>query len=603
MILSTRHWLDVVRYADSGGYETDIYYRNAWRYRDYVIDSFNNDKPYDVFVQEQIAGDELWTDNLDLDPRRVYEVSTTKKMHLEARIGTGFYTLGPRIHESGLDAKRLAYETMTDWVDTTASAFMGITIGCARCHEHKFDALTQEDYFSMMAIFSNAREVELPLWTSMEEADWRQSYPKVEAVEQARNSYRLFESKHNGVELSPKQQSRKQELLLAIAQAVLNLPQKAAGQHAVDYVGLMHIPTASVLGRKHPELIKPVHLLSRGELQQPLQVMSPALPVAMARATGRTLPSLLKPFGARKEFALWLTQPDHPLTSRVIVNRVWQWHFGHGLVETPNDFGNMGQPPSHPELLDWLATRFVDGGWKIKDLHRLIMNSATYRQTSKFASPRHLADDPMNRLLWRMNRRRLESEALWDAVHTAAGTINLAMKGPPIVPPLAEDETASLRDKWHWVVTSDPEQHTRRGIYVLVRRNFPFPMFEVFDAPVTSVSCPTRDVTTVAPQALWGLNNKSVFWQATHLAERVIKETGTSQTAQIGRAWQITLGRSPSLEESTAALTLLESLKPQKSEPPPEEFPGLRSIPVDQAQALSKLCLALFNLSEFAFID
>ena len=378
-----RHWLDVARYADSGGYETDIYYRNAWRYRDYVVKSFNGDKPYNVFLQEQIAGDELWPDDLDLDPRRVYIVSAAKRRHLEARIATGFYTLEPRVHESGLDAARLAYEMMTDWVDTTASAFMGLTLGCARCHEHKFDPFTQEDYFSLHAIFAGARQVELPLWTSMEEADWRQNYPKVVAVEEARKTYRLFEAETQGKKLSPEQQSRKQQLLAAIAQAVLNLPERAAGQAAVDYAGLMHIPSASVLGRQHPALIRPVHLLERGELNKPRQRMQPALPQALAKATG-TPPELPRPFGSRKQLALWLTRPDHPLTARVIVNRIWQWHFGRGIVETPNDFGKMGRRPSHPALLDWLASGFVADGWKIKNLHRLIMNSAAYRQSSRY---------------------------------------------------------------------------------------------------------------------------------------------------------------------------------------------------------------------------
>src|SRR5262245_29148760 len=260
-----RHWLDVARYADSGGYETDIYYRDAWRYRDYVVKSFNDDKPYNIFVQEQVAGDELWPDNLDLDPRRVYFVSDEKRRHLEARIATGFYALGPRVHESGLDAKRLAYENLTDQVDTTASAFLGLTLGCARCHDHKFDPFTQEDYFSLQAIFATAREIELPLWTSVEEADWRQHYPKVVAVEEARKAYRLFEAQTQGKPLSQEQQARKQQLLNVIAQAVLGLPERAAGQAAIDYVGLMHIPTASVLEREHPALIRPVFVLKRGE--------------------------------------------------------------------------------------------------------------------------------------------------------------------------------------------------------------------------------------------------------------------------------------------------------------------------------------------------
>ena len=597
-----RHWLDVARYADSGGYETDIYYRNAWRYRDYVVKSFNDDKPYHIFVQEQIAGDELWPDNLDLDPRRVYIVPAGKRRHLEARIGTGFYALGPRVHESGLDAARLAYETTIDWVNTTCSAFMGLTLGCARCHEHKFDPFTQADYFSLHAIFASAREVELPLWTAMEEADWRQAYPKVVAVQEARKAYRQYEARTKGKPLTPEQSARKQQLLNAVAESVLKLPERAAGQAAVDYVGLMHIPTASVLGRQHPALIRPVHLLERGELNTPLQRMSPALPAALARATG-TATALPTPFGSRGRFALWLTDADHPLTARVMVNRIWQWHFGRGIVETPNNLGKMGQPPSHPGLLDWLATGFVADGWKIKNLHRLIMNSATYRQTSRFATAAHLNEDPDNRLLWRFNRRRLEAEALWDAVHASAGTLNPAIGGPPVVPPLAADEIASLREKWHWVVSADPAQHTRRGLYILVRRNFKFPMFDVFDTPVTSVSCPTRDVTTVVPQALWGLNNKSVFRQAMHLAGRVAKEAGMDPKARVERLWQLTLGRPPRAGESASALKLLETLERAKASPLDDPPPALAALPPAKSHALSKLCLAIFNLSEFAFAD
>lgn len=597
-----RHWLDVARYADSGGYETDIYYRTAWRYRDYVVKSFNDDKPYDVFVQEQIAGDELWPDNMDLDPRRVYVVSEEKWRHLEARIATGFYALQPRVHESGLDAKRLAYETLTDWADTTASAFMGLTLGCARCHDHKLDPFSQQDYFSLQAIFASAREVELPLWTVHHQADWRQSYPRVVAVEEARKAYRLFEAQTKGQQLSAEQHTRKQELLAAIGQAVLKLPEQAAGQEPVQYEGLMHIPTANVLGREHPDLIKPVHLLERGELSEPKQQIQPALPAVLASATGRPA-ELSGPFASRKEFALWLTQPDHPLTARVIVNRVWQWHFGRGIVETPNDFGNLGRPPSHPELLDSLATGFAADGWKIKNLHRLIMNSATYRQSSLTGGERNLASDPENRLLWRMNRRRLEAEALWDSVHAASGTLNLTMGGPPVVPPLADDEIAALRDRWHWVVSADPAQHTRRGMYILSRRNFKFPMFDDFDAPVNSLSCPVRDVTTVAPQALWGLNNKSVFRQAIHFAGRVVKDAGEDSAAQVKRAWRIALGRTPTEIESDSAVRLLATLEQEPAQTLQEHPDSLKSVSPARAAALSQLCLALFNLSEFAFID
>lgn len=597
-----RHWLDVARYADSGGYETDIYYRNAWRYRDYVVKSFNDDKPYNIFVQEQIAGDELWPDNLDLDPRRVYIVPEDKRRHLEARIGTGFYALGPRVHESALDAKRLRYETLTDWADTTASAFMGVTLACARCHEHKFDPFTQEDYFALQSIFASARETELPLWNAMGEADWRQNFPRVMAVQEARTAYRLFEEKTAGKELSPKQQKTKQQLLTAIGQAVVTLPESTAGQGTLAYDALMHIPTVSVLGREHPELVKTSHLLERGELQKPRQEIAPALPESLALATG-TSPKLADVFESRKQFALWLTRDDHPLTARVMVNRIWHWHFGRGLVETPNDFGFMGTVPSHPELLDWLATEFVASNWSIKQLHRLIMNSAAYRQSSRFSSQRHLTEDPNNHLLWRMNRRRLEAEALWDSVHTASGTINLQTGGPPVVPPLAEDEIASLRDKWHWVVSADPAQHTRRGLYILVRRNFRFPMFQVFDSPVTSQSCPVRDVTTVAPQALWGLNNGSVFRQAMHLAGRIVKEAGNDPRDQVVRAWQLVLSRSPRENEAHDALQLLRALETAENQSLTDPPESLKMVDPRRAQALSKVCLSLFNLSEFAFVD
>jgi hypothetical protein len=364
----------------------------------------------------------------------------------------------------------------------------------------------------------------------------------------------------------------------------------------------MQIPTATVLGREHPALIKPIHLLQRGELRKPEQRMPPALPASLAAATTCSA-ELPRPFDARKELALWLTREDHPLTARVIVNRIWQWHFGRGIVETPNDFGAMGELPTHPELLDWLATTFVDDGWSIKDLHRLMMNSSVYCQSSQFASQRHVAADPDNRLLWRMHRRRLEAEALWDAVHSAAGTINLEMGGRPVVPPLAEDEIATLREKWHWVVTADPAQHTRRGIYILVRRNFKFPMFEVFDTPVTAVSCPTRDVTTVAPQALWGLNNKSVFQQAMQMAGRVVTEAGDDRAAQVDRAWRIALGRSPDDEELASSLQLLDDLQSTDAVPLSDPPPSLQDLPPTRAQALSKFCLALFNLSEFSFVD
>jgi len=291
------------------------------------------------------------------------------------------------------------------------------------------------------------------------------------------------------------------------------------------------------------------------------------------------------------------------VTARVMVNRIWQWHFGRGLVATPNDFGEMGERPTHPQLLDWLAHEFVASGWSIKAMHRLIMNSATYQMSSRYGSDEHFKTDPDNRYLWRMNRRRLEAEILWDTVHAAAGTLNLKMGGRPVVPPLAEDEIASLRDRWHWPISADPSEHTRRGLYILVRRNFRFPMFEVFDAPVTSVSCPSRSVTTVAPQALWSLNNASVHRQARAFAKRVTEQAGHKMEARIQMAWMIALCRAPTDREMDQAIHLLGDLR-SLSAGKEAGSSSDESVPVDDdGETLAKLCLCLFNLNEFSFVD
>jgi len=590
-----RHWLDVARYADSGGFETDIYHRNAWRYRDYVIQSFNDDKPYDRFVQEQIAGDELWPGNLDLDPKRVYVPSEQQKQDQQARCGTGFYSLGPLVHESGLDANRLRSESLTDWADSTGSVFMGLTLGCARCHEHKFDPISQDDYYALQAVFAGAVQAEEPLITPMEIHDWRQHYPRLIGLDEKRKAYQLFKKQTEGRELTEEEKQQEQKLVEEIGYAVINLPERTAGIPNSAYDGIMEIPTMSVLAPERQSQLKPVHFLERGELYQPQHKVSAALPDVLSTATNRE-PALPGPYGSRKEFALWLTQPDHPLTARVMVNRIWQGHFGQAIVTTPNDFGDHGARPSHPELLDWLATEFVTQGWSIKKMHRLIMLSSTYQMASNYSAEQPLAQDPNNRFLWRMNRRRLEAEALWDAVHATAGTINLKMGGRPVIPPLAEDEIAALRDKWHWPVAADPAEHTRRGVYIIVRRNFRFPMFEVFDAPVNSVSCPQRDVTTVAPQALWTLNSPSVYRQAQQLADRVVKESSQDPVEQIARLWKIALARPISEQESQEALQLLAAMNTTESADSENQSS-------QRAAALSKLCLAIFNLNEFAYID
>jgi Protein of unknown function (DUF1553)/Protein of unknown function (DUF1549)/Planctomycete cytochrome C len=644
-----RYWLDVARYADSGGFETDIYYRNAWRYRDYVVKSFNDDKAYDRFIQEQIAGDELWPDNLDLDGS--YKISSAKLEHLEARIGTGLYTLGTEIHESNMDARKLLNEKLTDAVDTTGAVFMGLTLGCARCHDHKFDPISQRDYYRFQAIFAESTEVEIPVVMGMSLADFKQHYPGVIAADEARVAYRLFEARVKQrviqakksefsseivaayevpedkrtpkqkelaeplikaireikieKELGAEEQEEQKKLFEGIAKAVLALPEKDAQGFPFD--GLMERPTATVLGHLEPALVPVVSVLNRGDLGQDQGKVGPGLPAVLSDGGDLLRQPAAAPFSprSRSQLALWLTQPDHPLTSRVMVNRIWQGHFGRGLVSTPNDFGRQGQLPTHPELLDWLAAEFQGSGWSIKSLHRLMMLSNTYQMSSQHPNSMNARTDPDNRYLSRMNRRRLEGEAQWDSIHAIAGTLNLKIGGRPVAPPLSPDESAALGGGKQWAVSADPAQHNRRGIYILNRRNFPYPMFEAFDSPENAISCPERDVTTVTPQVLWFLNNRLIFQQAGHFAARLVAEAGESPAAWIERAWQLALGRPPSSQELREALELLESLA-QKTPEQKEwsDLPvALNKIPLAQAAALTKLCLSVFNLSEFAYVD
>ncbi len=650
-----RHWLDLVRYADSGGYETDEYFPNSWRYRDYVIKSLNENKPYDRFLQEQIAGDELWPDDLELHDN-YYGISPEKLEHLEARIGTGLYTFGPEIVESLLDAPKLAYERMTDWVDTTGAVFMGLTLACARCHDHKFDPVSQRDYFRLQAVFAASDSVEIPVVTRMSRFHRNETYSRMIAVDEARRVYKLYldgtkkrmitatksefppevVSAHGvpdekrtpqQVELAaplvkalkaldkdwedrmtPEEKEEKKRLLEKMGKLVVLLPEVDAS-HLVNFDGLYDVPKASVLGHREVELIPDVHVLDRGELGRRLDRVTPGVPAVfdyLGEWDGWEPGSSENPIPrTRRQLALWLSRPDHPLTARVMVNRLWQWHFGQGIVHTSNDYGAQGEPPTHPELLDWLALEFVARGWDIKSMHRLIMSSSTYRMASRYSNRQNSELDRGNLNLWRMNRRRLEAEVMWDTLHSVAGTLNLKMGGRPAVPPLTDEELDVLPAPFLWPVSGDPAEHTRRGIYILSRRSFTFPMFRTFDRPDSSLSCPRRQVTTVAPQALWFLNHRIGLRQARKLAERLVAGHGDNPSAWVEHAWRIALSRPPSAEEKREALALLEALSREEPTATKEmEVPaGLSSIGRARAAALTQLCLTIFNLNEFVYID
>ena len=612
-----RHWLDVVRYADTGGFETDIYFPNAWRYRDYTIESFNQDKPYDRFVREQIAGDELWPD--DLEARGGYDIPEEKLEHLESRIGTGMYTIGPVYHEAALDGRQLRYEWLTDVVDTTGLAFLGMTVGCARCHDHKFDPVSQRDYHRMMAIFAGSEPREEPVVHQMNQLGFYSGYPKLLRVEELKSAVKRIDSgarrrlvksvearfsdevvsayRKPKAERSDVERELAAQLEGALTEA--GLKENASGKE-VDFSytpqereererlirelgeaalkARFTMDTATVLGRAAVDY--PVRMTSRGDFRATGEVVQPGLPRALGQ--GNVPPGEGAVLGRRSALAEWLTSPDHPLTARVMVNRIWQGHFGRGLVATPNDFGKQGDPPTHPELLDWLAVEFRENGWKLKRLHRLIMTSDAYQRASG-PHEGNAATDAGNRYVWRMNRRRLEAEAMRDSVLAVSGSLNLKMGGRPVVPPLSSDEMQGMWSLDQWPVALDPREHDRRSVYLYVKRSFPMPMLTTFDAPDSSQSCSRRDVTTVAPQALAMLNSDFMTEQARRLGER-LREEGEGPEQWIANAWRLTLGRVPRPDEVAAARRLFEN----------------RDNP---EAALPQLGLLVLNMNEFLYVD
>jgi hypothetical protein len=517
-----RHWLDVVRYADTGGFEADHFYPNAWRYRDYVIRSLNANKPFDRFLHEQVAGDELWPDDRD------------------AIVATGLYCVGPALGDSAMVANQLEYEWLTDAVDTTGAAFLGLTFGCARCHDHKYDPITQKDHFALQAIFAPSDR----------------PYPA---------KVRLLRIKALNGLLSDAPVPKK---LLDDPRCTLQTE---------DKVGLR------LFHRQEPMTVRRFH---RGEIRRPREEVAPAFPAALSADRPASLARLTK---RRAALARWLTAPDNPLTARVLVNRVWGWHFGQAIVRTPNDFGAQGEPPTHPELLDWLARDLMDHGWNLKRMHRRILLSRAYQMQS-VASGRGLRIDPENRLLWHFPRRRLEGETIRDAMLACAGNLNLQPFGPPVVPPLGREELTGLfgpREKWP--VTKDATQHTRRSAYVIVRRTFVYPLFAAFDPPELMTSCPQRERTVVPAQALALLNSPLAREQSMIFARRLLAECGDRPENIVPRAWQLAFGRPATPREIERARSFVQK----------RTAVAKGGVEI----AVAELCLALFNANEFVYLD
>ncbi len=488
-----RHWLDVVRYADSNGYERDAEKPFVWRYRDYVIKALNADKPFNRFVEEQMAGDEL--------PDR----------SAETMIATGFLRLGHWDDEPA-DPAADRYDQLDDIVSTTGQAFLGLTIGCARCHDHKFEPLSTHDYYSLAAVFA--------------------------PLQRPRNG--------------------RSELPLPLGD----------GPNAQK----------AYIWRESPSKVPETHVLTRGSPSRPGDLVQPAVPAILVKQQPVFPPPGERTTRRRLGLAQWLADDDNPLTARVMVNRVWQQHFGQGLVRTANDFGLMGAAPTHPELLDWLAHWFVnDAHWSLKRLHQLILMSNTWRMSKRADAPPALLADPENRLLWRMPYRRLEVEAIRDSMLAVSGRLNEKRFGPAMRPAIPEAALEGNSDKSIWK-PSDEREASRRTIYAFVKRGLVVPMLEVLDLADTVSSCPQRQVTTVAPQALSLFNGEFVNQQAHHLATRLAREAGADPAAQIRLAWRLALCRDPSSAELAKMLAFL------KHEP-----------------SLDQLCRVILNLDEFAY--
>ncbi len=597
-----RHWLDLARYADSDGFRADDIRPTAWRYRDYVIHSFNSDKPYDRFVQEQIAGDELFPDSL------------------EAKVATAFNRQYPdEYNAQNLRARR--QELLNDITDTVGSAFLGLTFECAKCHDHKFDPILQADYYRLQAFFSNvSADDEFPMLSPERYADyqrkraiWEEKTADIrrqisalvaDRVEKQRKSrYTAYADEVKAALDKPREQRTPIELWMADKAKYFMNPDETAmaaglkGEAKAKYDDLKkqlaafaHLdPGPLPKGTGMTELsagIIPTHTLSVGVYNKPIEEVQPGFltmlhpePAKVTPIPGTTLT------GRRTALATWLTDPANPLTARVMVNRVWHHHFGKGIVASTSDFGMMGARRTHPELLDWLTTEFVKGGWKLKPLHRLIMTSAAYRQASDYR-PEAAAKDPSNNLLWRYDRRRLEGESIRDTALAVAGLLNPQLGGPSVLPPVPAGVPAS-----QWKASADLASHYRRSIYTLIRRNAPYPMLDTFDMPDTHLSCGRRATTTTPLQALTYLNSEQTLDWAAALAKRVRSQAGDDPSRQVEAAYHLAFNRAPAGAEKDTALTFLKQHQQTIAKGDPE------------AATLTDFCHALLNSSEFVYIN
>jgi mono/diheme cytochrome c family protein len=644
-----RHWLDVAGYADSNGYaEADSVRPHAWRYRDYVIRAFNSDKPWNDFIVEQLAGDEL--------AGVTHENAAAKALDSKVQellTATGFLRMAPDGTADEVPDQKLARnQVVAETIKIVSSSLLGLTVGCAQCHDHRYEPISHVDYHRMRALFEPA----------LDPKNWRNPAQRLVSLYAAEDRKKADEIEAEARKIDEGANQLRKELLekvfekeLAklpedIREAVKEARNTPRDKRSPEQIALLKVhPSADVQGAldlydpeankkvlakqeeasklratKPPEPFVPAltepagkvadtFLFHRGDHDQPKEKVEPAeMEILQTAAQGVNFTNKaegLSSSGRRLAYARWLASGRHPLVARVLVNRFWLHHFGRGLVNTPGDFGLQGERPTHPELLDWLATEFMKTGWKLKPLHKLIMTSTVYRQSSENSKAAQL--DPENRLYARMKLRRFDAETLRDTILAVSGKMTRDQFGPPV--PIARDEvgrvvTGNQKNNGNndpVLVDAIGDRAFRRSVYVQVRRSLPLTVLDAFDAPVMSPNCEARNVSTATPQSLTMLNDNFVAEHAEHFARRLQSEYPGDATLQVKRAWRLAFGTRPSDGDVSRALIYLaeqgEQIRAKISGAASNKKSTASSDP--QLLAFASYCHALLSANRFMYVD
>jgi len=577
-----RHWLDLVHFAETNSYERDGVKPNAWRYRDYVIDSLNADKPYDQFIREQLAGDEL--------PGRTPEML----------IATGYYRLGIWDDEP-VDREQAYYDDVDDIVRTTAETFLGLTVGCARCHDHKIDPIPQKDYYSFVSFFAGVNrygpQCQRPIAPAAEVRKGQGEVAAHGALVQANAAEIAAIESKVAADFSPVEREEFRTDASRIPIVKKRVGRLLTAPEFDRYLALKRTerdlrvfrPGALDTALCVTEDPKPrvTHVLMRGNAHAEGDVVQPAFLSVLSPPQPEIAPAA-ESCGRRIALAKWIASPANPLTARVMANRLWQYHFGRGIVRTSSNFGFQGSAPTHPELLDWLASELVANHWRLKPLHRMIMLSSTYRMSSAVNSAA-LERDPENGLMWRFDMRRLEAEEIRDSILAVNGSLNLQRGGPGVfteIPAVVLAGQSRPGDGWG---KSPEDQRNRRSVYIHVKRSLITPMIAGFDGPETDFTCPVRFATTQPTQALSLMNSEFINAEARKFAAYLRKTAGQDAESQVREALRRVMQREPNSTEVARGVSLIHGLE--------------QSDHVAPDAALAAFCVVAYNLNEFVYVE